>query len=1350
MSQKDLIRYGYCLLAIVLVGLRMEAQSPLVTREKHFDVFSGLTHPHVYQTFQDQRGIWWVIQANGLSAFDGHTFYPTQSWPVVANPRTVTIRTEDRAGRLWLRFAQGERYRFKVVQTEDRQVVPLEQLVPLERIADLSDVALDLSGNLLLATLSGEIWQQQPKGGWQLLHSGLTFPLAFCEPRQSTPQLWLTEAALDVAQRRFVSLGLNPPIHYTHPLKVANWAVAKNGHLWLMDQRGLVECYGQTLGSYQNWADVLPNYQPGFYWDYTNFGPDPARDRLWVEYRGRLWLMGLGQKKFQGALDEQSRPFLRTPAFHLQVDRYGTLWMGSIRGLSQVKVNSNWFVRIYWQDPTSYPDYLDHSTRSITAGPDGKIYFLSNQRFMVWDQATQVSKSLLYPINAISPACADQQDSAIWFVDQVLYRYDTQRGTFTRFPIPTALQKGLTWSILDRGDKLLIANTQGIVFFEKATQQYLAFQAFGSFYALQGAEVYAIEPIEDQVLLLLTNRGLYFWDLLRGITARYSDQSKGKYYLPAHNFRHGYRDPQGDFWLATSEGLLWWSPRQQRYRLFDRQAGLPNENLYAVYPDGRGFLWLSSDLGLIQWHMATESLRAYREQDGLTDNEFNRIAHYRAADSTLYFGSLNGITALQPRDFAYRIEPKKRSVLVLMEAYLDQGTPRGRQAILADYHRQKAIHLSAGIHNLDLRFAIPAGELAQLVKYFYRLGPTGREWQELAEPVLRLYGLGYGHYELEVKAHSADGLVESQRLIIPITIKRPVYLRSWFLFLLFTGAVMVGRLILQRRLILQQIRADQLEKELARRTERIVRDKQIIEKQAIQLQQQHEEKSRFFTNVTHEFRTPLALIQGPLQSVMSQAKLSKRDHQLLHIAHNNAQRLLGMVDEVLLLATIEHGKVHPQPESQRLDSYLAALIQEYQPLAQRAGLKLKLLSPLDPEVEGAFDAKLVRLILNNLLSNAIKYTPAGGEVLLLWEYTVEYLIIRVRDNGRGIPPGDLPHVFERFFQTTQTRLPAEGGTGIGLALAADLTELLGGKLTVESAIGAGSTFTLTLPQRIIGPTAPTISPLPEARKGKSTGGIALPKSTPSKVKCTILIVEDHEEFRQYLTYLLSDKYRVTALTSGREALTYLDENAMPALILSDLMMPEIDGFSLLQHIKGKSQLASVPFIFLTARYAESDRQRALALGANDYLIKPFDADALFAIVDTWAARYLQQKAAQEAGATEAVPLPARMEPSEAGAWLAQLKDLTEQHLSEEDFSVDRLAAMMLMGRTNFYKTVKKLTGMTPHQFILEARLLRARELVNTHSNLTIAKLTQFIGLKDENHFSQAFKKRFGHPPSWFM
>lgn len=561
-----------------------------------------------------------------------------------------------------------------------------------------------------------------------------------------------------------------------------------------------------------------------------------------------------------------------------------------------------------------------------------------------------------------------------------------------------------------------------------------------------------------------------------------------------------------------------------------------------------------------------------------------------------------------------------------------------------------------------------------------------------------------------------------------------------------------------------------------RKTRReLVQQKNIVEVQNRELQHLDELKSRFFANVSHELRTPLTLMIGPIRAVLKRSNLDKKDQDALHLAQQNGQGLLRLVNEILDLSKLESGKMELHAEAVDFYAYIRRIVGFFEQHAQGLDVRFQLHYQARKNLHLEIDAQKVQTVLSNLLSNALKYTQRGGSISVVVEDMGTHINIKVVDTGRGIHASDLPFVFDRFYQSRQPNLAIEGGTGIGLALSSELVGLMQGRLWAESSLGKGSTFFFEFPKKEI------LSAVADAPKAKSQTddwtnleertfpAAQITVIQPESSRPTLLIVEDNADLRQYLKMVLNEKYNIVEVENGHAALQFLQSagpraQAPADLIISDVMMPIMDGFQLLEKLKSDDLWRHIPVIMLTARAELVDKLRALRVGVDDYLVKPFIEEELLARVENLIQRAQARANWQQALPESAVPAPSAepMEPApnhpehnvrvsqDELRWLEELELHVHKRLHEFDLHAEDLADNMATSRSHFFRQVKRLTGLTPAQYIDEARFQQARLLLESGRGSSVKAVAYAVGFRQVKHFSQSYKQRYGKSPSEYL
>lgn len=951
--------------------------------------------------------------------------------------------------------------------------------------------------------------------------------------------------------------------------------------------------------------------------------------------------------------------------------------------------------------------------------------------------------------------CIFQEDLFIITQDQS-YKY----LNFSR--LYDSVQVGKIQCVKLLGDKILLGTLNGFLVFDLEKKAFLPTLHTNSFADFENSSIHVIEPIGQDSCWIGTNKGIFLVSLTRGVLDQFSPEHTDNKFLPTSTIYHFSRLQDSSFWLATRNGLVHWAGIRsrplrsgKRFMLYTTKEGLPDKHCVSVFEDENQFIWVATIRGLVQLEPHTGNMRIYNHKDGLKQEYFLEYAHHQDSDGTLFFGGLNGLTYFDPNDFREvdYAAPDVPLIIVDFEQYNQQTEkfePKTKE-LLAD----KKIVLEPNARIFTLRMALADYRSAEKHQFSYRIPGYQEDWQTDASNVIRISGIPYGKHHLEIRGRLPNGHFSSQMVDIPIHALRPFYLNGWFYALLFVFIAMMTYSWYKVRIKRLENRQKELETAVSDRTAQIESDKQIIEKQAEELRNLDKLKSRFFANVSHELRTPLTLILAPLKTVIRRESLQGQDDANIRMAYKNGKRLLNLVNELLDLSKLESGNMKIKLDSQELFPFISRIIASFESFAKEAGVHLTYTFLLDEHVKVKLDPKKTEIILINLLSNAFKFTSSGGTVAVnvaLSQPETQHpkletpnLLISVSDTGRGIHPKDLPYIFNRFFQSEQIAT-AEGGTGIGLALSQEFSRLMGGKIHVSSELDKGSIFALHIPfieskELIESLEKESITP-PEEK-------LIIPQYSTDGKKAHLLLVEDNVDLRRFIKSLLDPIYHVTAVQHGQEGLRTLAQMTSCDLIISDIMMPVMDGYQMLEIIKADPDYLHIPVIMLTARADIKDKLKALRIGVDDYILKPFEEEELLVraanLIRNKKARQKEDQQAFMQGQGESVAAS-----TEGQKWLQDVEETVRKKLNLHEFNVENLAFDMSMSRQNLNAKIKGLTGLTASQYIQEARLMEARDMLASRRVHAVKAAALEVGIKDVKYFSKKFKERFGKLPSAYL
>jgi signal transduction histidine kinase/DNA-binding response OmpR family regulator len=681
-----------------------------------------------------------------------------------------------------------------------------------------------------------------------------------------------------------------------------------------------------------------------------------------------------------------------------------------------------------------------------------------------------------------------------------------------------------------------------------------------------------------------------------------------------------------------------------------------------------------------------------------------------------------------------------------------------------------ALRLPPPQRSFVLELTAPSFLAPERQRFRFRLVPYDAGWIEAGASREASYtSVPPGRYRFEARAAGPDG-GWSPAAALPVEVVPRFWETGWFRALAALLAAVAVVALIQGWDVRQRARRRQLERLVEERTA-------TIAAQAEKLRELDDLKSQFFANVSHELRTPLTLTLGPLQDALDGrfGPLRADLAQQIELAQRNAQRLLGLVDQLLDVARINAGRLDLELRRGDLAAVVRQRVEAFLPLAERRGIELSLAAPAE-RVGAWFDEVQIEKVLDNLLGNALKFTPRGGRVSVAFVNRLEaspagQVGVSVRDSGPGIPAGQLERIFERFYQVEATARRRWPGAGIGLALARQLADLHGGAITVESAEGEGACFTVflwgeeqRLPAELAGRAVDT-GTRDQRPSGTPTRPLAFPAETPHEPlrlhapageareaddeRTTVLVVDDHQDVRAYIRRHLEPEYRVVEAADGLAGLEAA-RRRVPDLVVSDVMMPGLDGNALLRKLREDPELEFVPVVLLTARASPESRIQGFREGVDDYLVKPFDPRELKARVANliagrkrWMARFEGFEAKPQALRVSEINVT-----SADKAFLARVQGAVEERLGDSELTVENLAEALACDRSYLLRKLRSLTGETPSGLIRSLRLQRAEQLLRAGAG-AVSEVAYGVGFKSVAHFSNAFQEQFGERPSAF-
>ena len=1355
-------------LALGLAGL-LQAQTPPIRFER-IDSEAGLSHNTVLSILQDRQGFLWVGTSDGLNRYDGHAFVTYRHDPfdtTSLSNNTVKVLLEDRTGTLWAGTDDG-------LNRFDHHTGRFVRY----HFGPDSLTAADKGIKALLEDQAGRLWVGTSIPGHSLnLHDPRTdhtraFDTGVISSLHEDQDgiLWANSAGKIYKYDPAADQVLRIQRPSTSALDILH--EDDQDRLWIQGSEpgGVAVFDPQTERTttrvlLPGTASITYVLDDSLQWIGTTMGlyqRDPATSQ-------RRYL----------PLGRASDASLQNHVTTLYKDRADALWVGTLSGLYRFDPHAKPFHHL-GHDPLA-PNSLSHGTvMAVWEDDDGVVWVgtLGGGLNRV-DRQTGAVRRYRHGPGDPGSLCSDRiwalygdRRGRLWIgTDGGLCALDRRTHRFTRYGLPPTAYSWIQSVHAvreDRAGRLWVATDAGLFQLDGETgvwsssiprapgrflQSLHVDQAGALWFSTMGGKLYQLDPATQ------------------ALTPHRLQIGEGQE-LVSEGLWAFHEDGTGACWIGSNMGLTRFNPQTGATKHYTDQDGLPGSIVYAVLDDDRGRLWLSTNRGLARFDPHTETFRAYDTGDGLRNMEFNRRAAFKGRDGTFYFGGLDGLTSFFPeqiQDNPY-VPPV---VLTHIE------TTNADTTVSVNPYGLDHLKLSYRDYLFSFEFAALNFTNAARNRYVFQLEGLDERWMEASTQRRADYrSIPPGSYVFRVRGSNNDGVWNEEGVALRVTIAPPWWRTRWAygLFLLLGLGTLYG--VVRRRSERLKRHARQLERQVAERTAEVEQQKSQLEQQNAHIEAQAEKlreldamKSRFFANISHEFRTPLTLIQGPVEDVYAgkHGALSTTAQDHLGMVLRNTRHLGQLIDQLLALARLEAGKLLLEAALADLVGFLRRVVSAFASLAERRRIALSFEADT-PTIDLYFDAGKLEQVITNLLSNAFKFTEEGGQITVSVQQaeaeaaergTGSFVAIRVADTGVGIPAAQLPHVFDRFYQADSSPTRRHEGTGIGLALVRELAALHGGAVSVESEEGRGATFTVLLPEgadhltekEVVGEQERGVTGTRERAKEEANrgskiegGGAFVEPANDHPIKAKILVVEDNDDMRAYLREQLAPAYQVVEAVDGEEGLAKAREQE-PTLVISDVMMPRMDGLALLRALKQDEALATVPVILLTARAEAQDRLEGFEAMADDYIAKPFHADELLVRVRN----LIDIRQALQAQYSRRVMMvtPADLDLDAADTrFLEEIRTALEARLDAgDDLDVQGLAEALFMSKRKLERRLKDVTGQTPGAFIRQMRLERARQLLEKQAVETVAEAAYAVGFHNPGYFSRLYRNAFGHAPS---
>lgn len=1352
-------KYVYIFLSFLLITyLNSRAQTGHINFTS-LSTRDGLLSNSVNAILKDRYGLMWFATDDGLNKFDGTNFTVYRYRP----GDTTSLRTnevlalhEDRSGNLWIGTSGGG------LSLYDRKKDRFLHYPVITGSPTLSgsDVIRGICSDY-----RGKIWIAQFEGLYML------------DPVTQTISKYLLR---DGAGR---------------PVKTTLLSIYEDSkqRLWIATDNGLFQynVRTNTFRLYEN-NKTDPQSLPA---DKTKTVAEDKWGNIWVGTS-----TGLSRLKPDGSGFIHYNYLTGTEINYLASDSAGLLWIGSFKGLYVYNIHTDQF-SVFTHENRNHLGLSSNVVRCIYIDKHGIYWFGTYQGGICkYDKNLNLFKLTLsssFQENraniAIITALAENKNGhlLIGTNGNGLYEYDRKKQQVHPVNLPVKNIPANSLPVLallrTKTNKLYIGTySQGVIIADQQTGAYKQLLKGTGLNDLTSNDIFCLfEDSKGNVWIGTNGDGIIVMNNDR-VVARYSplpqpdgvarlpingyirafeEDAKGNIWigthgggiaiyepatgkwtiynqensqLPSNKIQCLHRDSKGKMWIATFSGLAAFDADRHLFIPFSEKDGLQNTMVYQIVEDADGKLWLSTNTGISQFDTGTKSFWNFTHLNGVQNSNFVRGVGLRLSDGELLFGGLEGFNHFYPHQLT--INRNVPQVILTDLKISNKSVAAGNDAPIKE-HISVANEIRLNYkQNFALNFVALNYTIPKQNHYAYKLDGFDKDWNYIGTANMASYtNLDPGEYTFRVKAGNNDGIWSTKDTTIKIFVKPPFWRTTYaYIFYILT----IGGLLLYSR----YRGISRLRKKFALEQER---------QEVKRIQELDRMKLKFLTNLSHDFRTPISLIMGPVDQLIegegSPGKLEK-----LSMIRRNARRLLNLVNQLLDFRKMEEHELKLQLSKGEFISFLKEVTESFRDMSERKNIQFTFKTGID-RLDAYFDRDKMERILFNLLSNAFKFTLGGGRITVDLqkaessddqEYT--WISINVIDTGIGIPADKKDMIFDRFFQNDSSAAILNQGSGIGLSITKEFIRLHGGNIRVESEPGKGCSFTVQIPLKRVPETAIEEQPVMQPELQTSNSGLNGSPFTQEENSMNgtlpVLLVEDNEDFRFYLKDNLRNKYKVIEATNGKEGWQKTLSNH-PQLIVSDISMPEMDGIELIKKIKSDKRTSHIPVILLTAMTGQEQQLKGLESGANDYITKPFNFEVLNAKIKN----LLHLKSTMQNTYSKQIKVMATEPVLESAdeRFLTEIVSYLENNLTNSQLSVENLSRHLTMSRSTLYAKLLELTGQTPVEYIRSFRLDKAAILLEK-STMTISEISYQVGFTTSNYFAKSFKNKFNMLPSEFI
>lgn len=1294
---------------------------------RHFSVEDGLSSNSVRAIMQDKYGFMWLGTDDGLNRYDGTTIKVYNLNPQGSNDYISSLY--DTTDNIWV-GTEGGVYIFDY-ETESFELFKVLTAQGDSIKSNVNHIAEDRDGNLWFSTVGQGIFKYNISKHY-LEHyefkdaNGLMASVLV----DSENQIWAvtnwgspTVSKLNKAENKFEPF----PITYEAGQYDSNSLVMLEDSehaLWL----GTWECGLQKIDRYTGKAITYLHPSEGKGATHIHSLMEYAPHQLLIGSDDGLLLFNTLTCEHQLFTEDETNPYSLSNRFVYPIvkDREGGIWVGTYYGgVNYLSPNTGQFEcfahsRFYNSvNGTVIGRFCEDSSGYIWIASDdgGLSRFAPKDKQFTHYMPDEHRNSLSY--HNVHALCMDDDDLWIGTYTGGVNVLNTKTGTFRVYTTKggdlTTLDGTSSYAIFrDREKRIWVTSMAGINLYNREEDNFIR---------VKDLESLTIDIDQD------ADGNIWFSTQGKGLFKYNPDKKTWKNYVYSNTpgalvndqVNCVLIDGNGNMWVGTMNGLCKYDAGEDRFEAIP--LDIPSRNICGIVED-QHVLWLTTTKGLVRYAPG-ESCQVFTRSDGLQSEQFLPNAALKASDGKIYVGSVNGFNAFYP----YQIKMNK----VLPPVVITGLEIFNKEIRIGDKKLPKALNWMAELdlsykdHVFSLLYASLSYCTPEKNQYAYKLEGFDKDWNYVGSQNKATYtNLPAGTYVFKVKATNNDGIWSNQEASLKITIHPPFYWSTASKILYFIWVCIALTFFIRF---------------LLKRTEK-KHTAEINQLNVSKEKEVHEAKIKFFTMIAHEIRTPVSLIIVPLEKIMkSSIPMPAVLRDDLNIIDRNSQRLLFLVNQLLDFRKVEQEGITMRYASQNIRQLLQAVCERFKPFITQHGAHLEVEYP-DADFTAMVDSEAITKMISNLLTNASKYTKDKVVLSCIVQPEQHTFVVKVTDNGIGISKEDRKRIFKPFFQAMDNK----PGTGIGLSIVKSIVESHNGCIEVESEINKGSSFIVTLPIEQVGAEvqegeAGVLNPvIPEDILSET-----LPVMS-SKNKPLMLIVDDNEEMLNFLSSSFSAQYSILTAEDGMEALEKLKEHEV-TLIVSDWMMPRMDGVEFCKALRADQSISHIPFILLTAKTDTNSKIEGMDCGADAYIEKPFSVQYLEACIKNLLD--LRNLLRQKFSKMPLVPLNSIANNSMDNKFLTRINEIIEQNFSNSELSVDFLAEELCISRSGLFAKIKTLANVTPNELIQIVRLKKAAALLS-ENKYRINEICYMVGFNNPSYFAKCFQKQFGIKPGEFV